>query len=409
MELVKREEMQTLLGPGATVRRLMGLWWPRRGRGRARSAVCAAVSLVSLAWLPTFSGLKLIIDPPPELEEIAMCYLLIFACTGFLTKAAFFIYKGNTMKELLQLLSDTRRFYCDGEISEVIRSSYLQQSRRVYRYMQGAICLAMVFWVSTPILVRAFLSSDEDSPESYRLFPVPLWFPGNIYRSPTYEILYGVQSFSVLVAAQSTKTNAKPKTYGDQESRIIIDGKTKELAFRHNGHFTRKALSEEDSDEKMRLQLVKNIHHHQVILRSVLLLQNIMTVSIFILLFVNMVDLCTCIFVGAVLLQRDGNVTKALKPLSTVPPLLYETGLFCIFGQILTDQSEKLADSAFSCGWVDCDDRFKRDLLFLLMSARKPLEITVGKMSKLSKQMFVQVLNGSYGLLNLLYHFQSIQ
>ncbi|XP_049786937.1 uncharacterized protein LOC126189907 [Schistocerca cancellata] len=204
MELVKREEMQTLLGPGATIRRLMGLWWPRRGRGRARSAVCAAVSLVSLAWLPTFSSLKLIIDPPPELEEIAMCYLLVFACTGFLSKAAFFIYKGDTMKQLLELLSDTRRRYCDGVTSEVIRRSYLQQSRRVFRYMQGAICLAMVFWVSTPVLVRAFLSSDEDSPESYRLFPVPLWFPGNIYRSPTYEILYGVQSFSVLVAAQST-------------------------------------------------------------------------------------------------------------------------------------------------------------------------------------------------------------
>nr|QAB43906.1 olfactory receptor OR27 [Oedaleus asiaticus] len=133
-----------------------------------------------------------------------------------------------------------------------------------------------------------------------------------------------------------------------------------------------------------------------------------MNLSVFILLFVNMVDLCSCIFVGAVLLQRDGNVTKALKSLFTVPPLLYETGMYCICGQILSDQSEKLTDSAISCGWVDCNDRFKRDFMFLLISARKPLEITVGKTSKLSKQMLVQVLNGSYGLLNLLYHFQSI-
>ncbi|XP_046988009.1 odorant receptor 43a-like [Schistocerca americana] len=159
----------------------------------------------------------------------------------------------------------------------------------------------------------------------------------------------------------------------------------------------------------MCLLLVKNIQHHQVIIRSVLLLQNIMSESISILLFVNMVDLCACIFVSAVLLQRDGNVTKALKTLSVIPPLLFETGIYCIFGQILTDQSEKLSDSAISCGWVDCNERFKRDFLVFLISTSKPLEITVGKMSKLSKQMFVQVLNGSYGLLNLLYHFQSTE
>nr|QAB43905.1 olfactory receptor OR26 [Oedaleus asiaticus] len=43
------------------------------------------------------------------------------------------------------------------------------------------------------------------------------------------------------------------------------------------------------------------------------------------------------------------------------------------------------------------------------MAASRPLEITVGKISKLSKQMLVQVLNGTYGLLNLLYHFHSTQ
>nr|ALD51398.1 odorant receptor 129 [Locusta migratoria] len=433
-------ELRTLLGSGASIRQLMGLWWPRgrRGRGRACSAAAAAVSLASLAWLPTFSGLKLLIDPPPEIEEIAMCYLLIFACTGFFSKAAFLIYKGETVWKLLDLLSETRRLHRNGESNDNIRLSYQQQSRRVYLYMQGAICVAFVFWVSTPLLVRAFLASDEDSPESYRLFPVPLWFPGNMYLSPTYEILYSVQSFSVLVAAQSTvcvdifffhlmlmisaevqvlnenialmeKVNLKSEKQEDHELRLNIKEKAEDLSFRSVGYSTGKALTEEVSDENMCVQLVKNIQHHQLILRSVVLLQDIMNLSVFILLFVNMVDLCSCIFVGAVLLQRDGNVTKALKPLSTVPPLLYETGMYCIFGQILSDQSEKLTDSAISCGWVDCNDRFKRDFMFLLISAKKPLEITVGKTSKLSKQMLVQVLNGSYGLLNLLYHFQSIQ
>ncbi|XP_049938992.1 odorant receptor 2a-like [Schistocerca serialis cubense] len=81
--------------------------------------------------------------------------------------------------------------------------------------------------------------------------------------------------------------------------------------------------------------------------------------------------------------------------------------MFCIFGHALTDQSEKLMQSAFSCGWTESDVRFRRSLLTFMTALVRPVEITVGKTTKLSKETLVQVLNGTYGLLNLLYHFHS--
>ncbi|XP_047100392.1 odorant receptor 43a-like [Schistocerca piceifrons] len=90
-----------------------------------------------------------------------------------------------------------------------------------------------------------------------------------------------------------------------------------------------------------------------------------------------------------------------------MPIVLFEAGSYCVFGQVVTDQSEKLIHSAYSCGWMDCDTRFRRNLLTFCMGARRPLEITVGRMSKLSKETFLQVLNGAYAMFNMLYGLQS--
>nr|ALD51395.1 odorant receptor 130 [Locusta migratoria] len=424
-----------LLGPGLTIRRLMGLWWPQGGRGRIAAAAAATLTVASLTMLVAFPALKLIMDTPSELEEITLCCFVIFLCSGFIIKSALFIYQGDILKELLQLFSDNRRIYSNDRNSEGIRQSYIKLSERVYVYMQVSVLPAVAGWVSAPMLARFFLTA-----ESTQQFPVPLWFPGDIYQTPTYEILYAVQSFCVLVTGQCTvvidvffihlmlmvaaelhvlnenislmqKLNVKTRVSEAEEWQFRIRRNDEELTFPIHDHRARVGYfcSEDVSDENMCLKLVKNIQHHQQILRSVLLLKSVMNVSIFILLLLNMADLCSCMFITAVLLQRGGDVTKALKPLLTIPPLLYETGMYCFFGQILTDQSENLIDSAFSSGWVDCDSRFKRDLLIFLMAANRPLEVTVGKISKLSKQMLVQVLNGTYGLLNLLYHFHGSQ
>nr|WBF91029.1 odorant receptor SameORX [Schistocerca americana] len=433
-------EMRVLLGSGASLRRLLGLWWPQTGRGRFRAAASASVTLLFLAWLPSFTALKLIMDTSQELDEMALCCLVIFVSFGFVTKVSFFIYESNTLHHLLRVLYEARSFKRHGKDCEGIRLHYQRLSHRMFIFMEVSMIQALAGWVSTPLLVRAFLTSEDDSVESSRQFPVPLWFPGNIYLSPTYEILYIVQFLCIIVAPQTSicidvffihmmlmvaaelevlngnisamkKVHLRFQGSEYQEQRQWNKEKHEEVDIK--GHAlvsnTGNSSTEDVLDENMNLLLMKNIQHHQVILGAVSLLQRVMNVSIFILLFVNMTGLCSCLFVTAVLLQRDGNVTKALKPMLTIPPLLYETGMYCIFGQIITDQSEKLVDSAISSGWVDCDARFKQDLLFFLMAASKPLEITVGKLSKLSRQMLVQVLNGSYGLLNLLYHFQSNQ
>nr|WBF91074.1 odorant receptor SameORX [Schistocerca americana] len=426
----------SLLGPGATLRRLMGLWRPEDGAVLSVSSVLASVTLGSIAFPVVCSILKLCVDPPQPLEEVTLCGFVACMDFGFLIKAALFIKQGATMHQLVRLLWETRGRYSNGLNNEKTRARYEKLVGRLYVYMQMVVVPALLCWVSSPLLSQVFLTSREDAPDGSRQLPVHVWLPADVNRSPTYEILYVAQSFSLMVLSQATvcmdvffvhlmlmvaaelevlNDNISAMEQGQlQRGRSRYDGTTMtddqnidEHEFISGGHLQDVALTSSlrAEDKHTYAELVKNVHHHQQVLRSVSLLQKAMDASIFILLFINMANLCGTVFVAAVLLQRDGNITKALKELMLIPCVLYETGMYCLCGHMIINQSEKLVSSAFSCGWPDCNRRFKHSLLIFMMAAMRPLEITVGKMCKLSKQMLLQVLNGSYALLNMLYHF----
>ncbi|XP_046987094.1 odorant receptor 43a-like [Schistocerca americana] len=283
---------------------------------------------------------------------------------------------------------------------------------------QASVVPALIGWVFFPLISHALINSDEESSEASWQFPVAHWIPANMQVSPAYEILYVVQSFCLIVASQSTNSidlffihmmlmvaaelevlseNVSAMKKGDGKLIKTENGGceqiTKEVLCDGDGNFRKKEdFSAQDvTDDHMYVQLVKNVQHHQAVLKAFTLLQETMDKSIFILLFVNMADLCSCVFATAILLQRGGNVAKALQPLITIPPCLYETVMYCFFGNIVTDKSEDLVNSAYSCGWADCETRFRRGLVFFVTQAMRPLEIKVGKMCKLSKQMLLQV------------------
>ncbi|XP_049834841.1 odorant receptor 43a-like [Schistocerca gregaria] len=422
-----------LVRPGATLRRLMGLWRPRGRAASLLNRLLAGMTLSCIAFLVLCVALKLIADPPQELEQIALCSLVATIGVGFFVKAALFMAQGGTLRHTVGLLADARLHFSRGD-NELTRRRYLKLSNNVHFYGQMVAVPAMIGWVVCPLLSRSVAKADQGLQEAQRQLPAPVWLPVDAYASPTYEILYVAQSFCVLVTAESCVSinlffvhmmlmvaaelevlndnlsaleNINLKTRRTERegliSRYKINGRG--LALLNGGQcLDEHALTENAAHEWLHRQLVKNVIHHQAIIRSVALLQSAMNVSIFILLFINMANLCSSLFVAAVLLQRDGNIGKAINALFSIPGLLYETTIYCIFAHIMSDQSERLMYSAFCCGWVNNDARFKRSLGIFMMMTVRPIAITVGKTCTLSKQMLLQVLNGTYGLLNMLYY-----
>ncbi|XP_049863410.1 odorant receptor Or1-like [Schistocerca gregaria] len=439
MSLIRRmkhtkSDCSKVLGPEALVLDVLGLWRPQQGGENFPRVLLASITLLSIAAVPAGAALRLCADFPKELEDLALCSYMLIICSGSFIKAALFIGEGGTLHELVRLMNATRRQYGGGESTDCIRNHYTRMMDTLYRCFQVMAVPSLMWWVVSPLLSSGVRKEGQ---ENQRQLPAPLWLPADIHSSPVYELLYVTQIFCLtltaevtmcmdvffvrlmmMIAAEIEVLNHNISTMCDFHLKSAVSDnylsglKGSELpsmvSDRDKSFLAADNTTRNGSDE-MFSRLVKNVLHHQTVLRSVSLLQTSMNISIFILLFINMANLCSNMFVTCGLLQRDGSLTKATKALLTIPPVLFQTGMYCIFGQITTDQSEKLPDSAFGCGWINCDAHFKRSLIILMMMVRRPVEITVGKTCQLSKQMLLQVLNGTYVLLNMLFQVRSTE
>ncbi|XP_049764164.1 odorant receptor 2a-like [Schistocerca cancellata] len=125
--------------------------------------------------------------------------------------------------------------------------------------------------------------------------------------------------------------------------------------------------------------------------------------GIFAVLSINILNLCSHVFSLVVMLETDASMSTKIKMFLAAPVFMCQSGLYCLTGQAIIDQSNRLADSAYSCGWADADQRFKRSLRVLMTRAEQPLCIRVGKLIELSRATFQELLKGTYQLFNLVY------
>nr|ALD51454.1 odorant receptor 99 [Locusta migratoria] len=353
--------------------------------------------------------------------------------------AAFLWHRERLWQLACQLVSCWRQFEdADGGVRDMYRS----QAARVVRYMQVMAAIPAMMWILEPL----FSGGDEQS--QGRSLPLPTWLPLTLQQSPTYEILYVLQVLIIIIAvAVSVYVNIffavlmlsiaaelhvlnnnmmamgqcrdceVPVRYEREEGRSR-DQVTSSFLRTHRRQRVPKAAANKSlpspvvvhmhkgSYDRMYHQLVKNIRHHQVILRSVEELQKAMTHSIFVLLFLNIFNICVVIFAGTTLLQKQADQVAMYKMLCSIPIYMYETGFFCVVGQTIIDQGERLSMSAFASTWLDGPRRLHRLLLVFMLRCARPPTITVGKTYTLSKRTFVRILNGSYTMFNMLYQFQ---
>nr|QJX74358.1 odorant receptor 81 [Ceracris kiangsu] len=408
-----------LLGRNATMLRLLGLYQQKGGGSKVAPALLSAFSLVFLLYHPVFAAMKLYMEPPEDLVEFALCSFSFIISDGVFIKTAIFIADRGMLHQMLQVLSDSRRLYGGEETSKKIRNRYEDLAERVLLYMQVSTMLASVGWLAAPLVFRALLLASGES-EVPRKLPLPVWLPVDVQASPTYEILYVIEAYCVtltglvtlcidvlfirlmlMVTAELQVLNNNVATMAKRREKISNElhpqGTETQDFYRGDKALQMANTSyEEGLDDQLYQQLVTNVRHHLIILRTVDLLEAAMSKSIIILLFINMGALCSNLLVVGVLLQAGEGVTRPLTLTAMIPFLLYQTGMFCVFGQMVTDQSEMLMTSAFSCGWNESDSRFRRSLLIFMAMVNRPLEITVGKTCKLSREMFLQVCKEEY-------------
>nr|ASM47187.1 odorant receptor 117 [Schistocerca gregaria] len=378
------EEEGDLLGATALALQLMGLWRGGGGGGSAAARLAvAAPTLFVMGSAVVLSGAKLCADTPAVYEELIAVIFILVASVSWTFKVITAV--PIAMWALEPLLSGGQNTPLPAWLPLDIHATPAYellctfQAVAVTLSVEASVCLDM-FFIVLMVAVAGELHILNDNLEAMRLHPVDT-FPRK--------------------AAENSATRWNGKASPLMEKGIP---NTQQYGYHPENHKSTSALyATADAHELMYRSLVKNIQHHQLILKCVKELETAMSYSIFVLLFLNMVTICTLIISTTVLLQSDSDPTSLYKMVSSLPIVMFQTGLFCIFGQMIIDQSERLPATAFGSGWLEGNVRLRRALLLLMRRAATPLRITVGRMYPLSRHTYLQLLNGSYTIFNMMY------
>lgn len=71
-------------------------------------------------------------------------------------------------------------------------------------------------------------------------------------------------------------------------------------------------------------------------------------------------------------------------------------------GDLLTEESLKIADAAYNFPWYECDTETCKIILLIIGEAQRSIELTAGKFQPISIYSYGRILNGAYSYLTFL-------
>nr|ALD51455.1 odorant receptor 93 [Locusta migratoria] len=368
---------------------------------RLRAALLAAAHLV----LPVTLSVNFLSCRFDSLDLLATNIFLLSGMAGVSSKALLFVLDRERFELLLLRLQRTRMRFPDNSGA---RERRRRMATRVYYAQHGSAQLVVLLWVSVPG-VTALVSGEG------RELPMPLCPPAtaaDVHLSPCFELIYALQAACLFVAVEGMisldssyltlmlNIATELEVLNDnlvsiRSGRLPEDKKCSQLSDQ--------SPSNPAHEDDMYFQLVENIKHHQHIISRAQELESVMSGPTFVHLFYSLVCISLSIVSVTVLLQTEGYTPKILKITFVIVVFVSQLGFFCILGNNVIEQSERLLVSAYSSYWPGAQPRFQRALLVLMLRARHPLHISVAKLYPLSKETYLQILNASYTLFNLVF------
>ncbi|XP_049798824.1 odorant receptor 43a-like [Schistocerca nitens] len=347
-----------------------------------------------------------------SLDLFATNVFLFCGMGGVSLKALLFALDKRRFDRLLVQLQQTQMLFVDNAGA---RERCRKIATRLYNTQHSVSRFAVLAWVTMPAASGLF---SGDAAAAWEL-PMPLCVSGvDVSLSPHYELLYVMQASCLFVAAEgmvlldashlTLMLNIAAELEVLNHNLVSIKGTERpkeEKCYHTNDRYPysndKRLNSNSSSADDTYVQLVDNIKHHQHIIRRARELESLMSGPTLVHLFYNLICISLSIVSVAVLLQTGGYKPMILKIMFVIAVFVSQLGFFCILGNNVIEQSEQLMMSAYSSYWPDANPRFKKTLLIFMTRALQPLQLRVGKLYPLSKETYLQILNASYSLFNL--------
>nr|UPN65208.1 odorant receptor 23 [Phthorimaea operculella] len=389
-----------------------------RGAGSADTLAgrCVAPHLQCLRWC---GFCRLAPDTKPMLRDSHYIYCLFAfsACLLYLVQECFYAYQERSDMDklsrvmfllLCHVTSAVKQvvFYMDtGRVDSLIRefddplfnqswgaralTATADRARRLQRAYSGAALATCVLWLVFP--VAQFL---QNQPVEFAF-----WMPLST-RHPVGFLVVLLYSFYVttLVGIANTTMDAFIGTvlYQCTTQMRILRTNLENLPDRAMEYS--KAYGE-DFETGLKSLFRDCLSHYQKICSITSLLQDLFGTAILVQFTIGGWILCMAAY--KMISLNVLSIEFASMNLF-IMCILTELFVYCYFGNELTYESARLADSLYACGWEGAEVAagrrrwFARALLLAGERARRPLSVAAGRLVPLSLQTFLKILKSSY-------------
>ncbi|XP_060520305.1 odorant receptor 2a-like isoform X4 [Cylas formicarius] len=222
------------------------------------------------------------------------------------------------------------------------------------------------------------------------MLPVPAWYPTDCLKSPAFEIAYLHQGISIMYLACSN-------LYVD----VLMAGFATFIGLQCDLLCARlKAVGAAASQTEKKINFIDCILHYNSTFEFLKTTEKVFGKIYFGQLFASTTALCMDLFLLSLTEPKTFEFFYLVVYLLAVANLLLVP---CWFSTEMTRKSENIPFAAYSCDWVDSSNSFKKELIFFIRRAQRPLKFYAVDFFEISVETFVKIIRTSlsyYAVLN---------
>ncbi|XP_011135367.2 odorant receptor Or2-like [Harpegnathos saltator] len=147
-----------------------------------------------------------------------------------------------------------------------------------------------------------------------------------------------------------------------------------------------------------------NVQDHSRLIRSIQIIDDSFDLLLIAIILYFDIIFCLLGFFIINVLNDDGQLPfmQLVCVVGTIISVLLHMCLYCVVGEILVTQCEKIHRAAYEYAWYTLDPKAARNLILIMLRASKPLYITAGKTFPMTMATFCNLLKTSAGYISVL-------
>ncbi|KAL6260524.1 hypothetical protein P5V15_008048 [Pogonomyrmex californicus] len=386
----ENNDVEWAIGLNRFMLKIVGLWpqGSKNQREELSSKFRLFFNVITLIFILTIPALVSLIRVWGDM--ILMIDNLQYTLPLLITTLKVFImwYNKEALSPLIKMIvKDWTKIKMKEEKSVMLKQA------KITRFL--AMCGLFMILLTLLITLSSMLSGRTlryvtNLTDSGRPLAIQVYYLHDTSSSPKYELTYLVQMVALTTSGLSY-------TAVDNFLGLLVLHICGQM---ENLHL--KLLNLKDSNFKTVLRFIVNDHIR--LIRSVKVIDNTFDLMLLGLLFLFGILFCLHGFLITNVINQRGQLSfmQLFWYITATLCVLLHMCLYCIVGEFLVNQSEKIHRATYEYVWYTLEPKAARNLILIMLRAKKPLNITAGKTFPMTMATFCNLLKTSAGYVSVL-------